>query len=178
MVQANKQKCRKHGIEKPNHFNQPLFSVSKVLGTYKYVVFFELLLRIFLSKILRRFISVNPAKHRRFSSRKPAMFISSLFPLREMRTATANLALPQASKSAFPTNKGLQAKTADLQHEACRFVASGRFVRRPTMDTEQGYTRSGWRSAVMVPFSIFSLQIRAVLRSPSPDWRSLPWYTA
>jgi hypothetical protein len=110
VVQANRQKCRKHGIEKPNHFNQPLFSVSKVLGTYKYVVFFELLLRIFLSKILRRFISVNPAKHRRFSSRKPAMFISSLFPLREMRTATANLALPQASKSAFPTNKGLQAK--------------------------------------------------------------------
>ena len=61
VVQVNRQKCRKHGIGKPNHFDQPLFSVSKVLGTYKYVVFFELLLRIFLSKILRRFISVNPA---------------------------------------------------------------------------------------------------------------------
>ena len=61
VVQVNRQKCRKHGIGKPNHFDQPLFSVSKVLGTYKYGVFFELLLRIFLSKILRRFISVNPA---------------------------------------------------------------------------------------------------------------------
>ena len=112
MVQVNRQKCRKHGIGKPNHFDQPLFSVSNVLGSYKYGVFFELLLRIFLSKILRRFISVNPAR------KSPTPFGVGLFLVVDgferrllasvQWTLATNLASPQRRESALPVSFQLQ----------------------------------------------------------------------